>query len=208
MLGNTIANSSEELQNFNTYFLDNNYDAFKIDNAVKSNCLLFTMLYCYHKQDWKNVLPEIPEEAFRNLSYKLQTNYRLNFYHNQVHGADVVQMLYAVIFDLGLKEFSKLSNLDIFATLLSGAAHDVDHPGTNNVLEIKSKSKLALLYNDQSVLENHHAASLFFLLENASNHCDVLQFLTPDQKTKVRKMMIDNILGTDMTKHGLIVKEI
>ena len=54
---------------------------------------------------------------------------------------------------------------DIFFTLISGAAHDMDHPGTNNLYEIKCKSKLAHLYNDQSVLENHHAASFFFLLE-------------------------------------------
>jgi hypothetical protein len=59
-----------------------------------------------------------------------------------------------------------LTYFDIFNTLLSGAAHDMDHPGNNNWLEIKSRSKLATLYNDVSVLENHHAASFFFLVEN------------------------------------------
>jgi hypothetical protein len=48
---------------------------------------------------------------------------------------------------------------------LSSAAHDVDHPGHNNMFEIKTKSKLATLYNDQAVLENHHAATFFFLLD-------------------------------------------
>jgi hypothetical protein len=42
----------------------------------------------------------------------------------------------------------------------------MDHPGTNNMFEIKTQSKLSILYNDQSVLEMHHAASFFFLLEN------------------------------------------
>jgi hypothetical protein len=37
---------------------------------------------------------------------------------------------------------------DIFFSLLSGAAHDMDHPGTNNAFEMKNKSKLAILYND------------------------------------------------------------
>jgi len=32
--------------------------------------------------------------------------------------------------------------------IISAAAHDVDHPGNNNLLEIKTKSKLATLYND------------------------------------------------------------
>ncbi len=48
---------------------------------------------------------------------------------------------------------------------ISAAAHDVDHPGTNNLFESKTRSKLATLYNDQSILENHHAATFFFLLE-------------------------------------------
>jgi hypothetical protein len=59
-------------------------------------------------------------------------------------------------------------------TILSAAAHDMDHPGTNNVYEIKCKSKLAMLYNDISVLENHHAASFFFLLDNKMLDCNVM----------------------------------
>jgi hypothetical protein len=54
----------------------------------------------------------------------------------------------------------------VAALLISAAAHDVDHPGHNNLFEIKTKSKLATLYNDQAVLENHHAATFFFLLED------------------------------------------
>lgn len=110
----------------------------------------------------------------------MQTVYRLNFYHNQVHGADVSQYLYFCIYELGLKELAKLSDLDIFTTIMSGAAHDIDHPGTNNVFEIKTRSKLALLYNDQSVLENHHAASFFFLTDNSANNCDVMQYMAAD----------------------------
>ena len=42
----------------------------------------------------------------------------------------------------------QLSDYDIFMTILSAAAHDMDHPGTNNLFETKCKSKLAILYND------------------------------------------------------------
>jgi hypothetical protein len=55
--------------------------------------------------------------------------------------------------------------LDMAALFIASAAHDVDHPGNNNVFEIKTRSKLGILYNDQSVLENHHTATLFFILE-------------------------------------------
>jgi hypothetical protein len=57
--------------------------------------------------------------------------------------------------------------------IISAAAHDVDHPGNNNLLEIKTKSKLATLYNDQSVLESHHAATFFFLIEDEG--CNIFE---------------------------------
>lgn len=117
-------------------------------------------------------------------------------------------MLYFAIYELGMKDFCKLSDLEIFTTILSGAAHDIDHPGTNNMFETKSRSKLSLLYNDQSVLENHHAASFFFLVDNGSNNCDVLHTFSLEHKQNFRKLIIDNILGTDMTKHGEMMKDI
>lgn len=97
-----------------------------------------------------------------------------------------------------------MTDNDIFFSLLSGAAHDMDHPGTNNAFEIKCKSKLALLYNDTSVLEHHHAASFFFLLDNVNYDCDVMADFTKQERTEGRKMILENILCTDMTKHGAI----
>jgi len=59
---------------------------------------------------------------------------------------------------------------------VAGAAHDVDHPGNNNFLETKRQSKLAILYNDQSVLEMHHAATFFFMVEDSD--CDIFKNMT------------------------------
>jgi len=55
--------------------------------------------------------------------------------------------------------------MDLACLFISAGAHDVDHPGNNNVFESKTRSKLATLYNDIAVLENHHAATFFFLVE-------------------------------------------
>jgi hypothetical protein len=94
-------------------------------------------------------------------------SYRDNYYHSSVHAADVVNHLSYIMYTCGVKEICNLNDRDVFVTLLSGAAHDMDHPGTNNMLEIKTRSKLATLYNDQSVLEHHHAASFYFMIENS-----------------------------------------
>jgi len=78
----------------------------------------------------------------------------------------VVQSVYLYLNMGGALDVCRITTFDIAALILSAAAHDVDHPGHNNLFEIKSKSKLATLYNDQAVLENHHAATFFFLLED------------------------------------------
>ena len=56
---------------------------------------------------------------------------------------------------------SCLSDLEIFAILLSAIIHDYDHSGTTNNYHIQAGSALALLYNDKSVQENHHVAAFF-----------------------------------------------
>jgi len=53
---------------------------------------------------------------------------------------------------------------------MSGAIHDFEHPGVNNIYLINSKNKLAVRYNDASVLENHHVAASFKLLLKPYNN--------------------------------------
>ncbi|KAF7200479.1 transcript variant X4 [Nothobranchius furzeri] len=60
-------------------------------------------------------------------------------------------------------------------------------------------SELALMYNDSSVLENHHLAVGFKLLQE--ENCDIFQNLTKKQRQSLRKMVIDIVLATDMSKH-------
>ena len=52
-------------------------------------------------------------------------------------------------------------------------------------------SELALMYNDESVLENHHLAVAFKLLQNPE--CDIFVNLTRKQKQTLRKMVIDMV---------------
>lgn len=54
-----------------------------------------------------------------------------------------------------------------------------------------SGSELALMYNDESVLENHHLAVAFKLLQNEG--CDIFQNLSKKQRQTLRKMVIDMV---------------
>ena len=100
----------------------------------------------------------------------------------------------------------KATTFDLASLFLSSASHDVDHPGNNNVYETKTHSKLATLYNDQSVLENHHTATFFFMVEDES--CNILEQFNGEEYNRMRKYIIDNILYTDMSKHFGFMNEI
>lgn len=52
-------------------------------------------------------------------------------------------------------------------------------------------SELALMYNDESVLENHHLAVGFKLLQE--DNCDIFQNLTKKQRQSLRRMVIDMV---------------
>lgn len=54
-----------------------------------------------------------------------------------------------------------------------------------------SDSELALMYNDESVLENHHLAVGFKLLHE--DNCDIFQNLTKRQRQSLRKLVIDMV---------------
>lgn len=159
-------------------------------------------MYLNYKLNWLSIIPKFTEINFKNLALGLQQAYRKNPYHNSCHAADVVQNLFFIMHKQDLVETCKMSPLDIFCVLISGAAHDMDHPGTNNLFEIKTRSKLAVLYNDISVLENHHAASFFFMLENEKHDCNILKHMSEEDRNSCRKQILENILCTDMSKHG------
>ena len=48
------------------------------------------------------------------------------------------------------------------------------------------------MYNDESVLENHHLAVAFKLVQNAD--CDIFANLSKKQRQTLRKMVIDMVL--------------
>ena len=52
-------------------------------------------------------------------------------------------------------------------------------------------SELALMYNDESVLENHHLAVAFKLLQEEG--CDIFQNLAHKQRQMLRRMVIDMV---------------
>merc|ERR1712141_680546 len=110
-------------------------------------------------------------------------------YHNHLHAADVTQSTHILLNSPNLD--SVFTPLETFAAIFASSIHDVDHPGVTNQYLVNSSSELALMYNDESVLENHHLAVAFKLLQNKD--LDFLVNLNKKQRQTLRKMVIDMV---------------
>jgi len=86
-----------------------------------------------------------------------------------------------------------------FSLIIAAAGHDVDHPGHNNHFELKTKSILATVYNDKSILENHHCATVFKIASEEES--GIFENLTPEMYKTCREWIVEMILATDMSLH-------
>ncbi|KAK0674278.1 putative camp-specific 3',5'-cyclic phosphodiesterase [Cercophora samala] len=132
-------------------------------------------------------------------------------YHNFCHVVDVLQHIFHTLVRIGAlppyppaagstsrppsnSEFAQCIEPHIALTLLVTAiGHDVGHPGVNNGFLVKTNDPLARLYSDRSVLESYHCAAF----------TDILRKYWPQvyNCSKMRKLVIDSILATDMGVH-------
>ncbi|KAJ3061946.1 hypothetical protein HK102_008929 [Quaeritorhiza haematococci] len=94
----------------------------------------------------------------------------------------------------------KLSSLEKLTLLVACIGHDLDHPGFNNAYQVNANTELAIIYNDNSPLENHHSAVLFTILK--SSETNILANLSDADYSELRRNVIACILATDMAKHG------
>ena len=124
-------------------------------------------------------------------------------FHNLQHAACVTHFCFMLIRATACVE--NLKEHQVFAILLSAVVHDVDHPGNTNLFEINSGSELAIRYNDQSVLENHHCSTAFRLMRKP--HMQVLASMSKNIATEIRKTIIQCVMATDMAVHFELIDE-
>ncbi|KAI1883063.1 hypothetical protein AGOR_G00241390 [Albula goreensis] len=170
-------------------------DIFKIAEYSGNRPLTVAMYVIFQERELLKSF-KIPTDTFITFTMTLEDHYHGDVaYHNSIHAADVVQSTHVLLSTPALE--AVFTDLEILAALFASAIHDVDHPGVSNQFLINTNSELALMYNDSSVLENHHLAVGFKLLQE--ENCDIFQNLSKKQWQSLRKMVIDMVLATDMT---------
>eukprot|EP01012_Entosiphon_sulcatum_P006737 TRINITY_DN1323_c0_g1_i1.p1 TRINITY_DN1323_c0_g1~~TRINITY_DN1323_c0_g1_i1.p1 ORF type:complete len:614 (-),score=134.56 TRINITY_DN1323_c0_g1_i1:87-1928(-) len=177
------------------------YNVWAVQDFTDKGALFHTAYTLFVRYDFLRKF-NIDEEVAINFFSQIEAGYHPNPYHNSMHGADVLHVMHYIISPGGLRETSKLSDQDVLAAIIAGMIHDYDHPGLNNNFHVKVQSYLATLYNDRSILENHHCAEVFELIKLP--RFNILASLPDDQRRDIRETVIDMVLSTDMGMHAKI----
>ena len=180
------------------------FDIFAIDSLTNAKGTLIVSLEIVDRLDIvkseiidHNILKQFLGAIVENYS-------RINaYYHNDLHGADVTQTIYTMLIRGNLKAKMKLDDLSKFAIIIGSFGHDLKHPGQGNMFHINSRSKIAIRYNDKSVLENYHTANIFKLMKD--DNYNIFKNFKPEEYRIMRRRIIEGVLATDMANHQKVL---
>ncbi|KAM9307972.1 dual specificity calcium/calmodulin-dependent 3',5'-cyclic nucleotide phosphodiesterase 1C isoform 2-T2 [Gastrophryne carolinensis] len=180
------------------------FDVFALNDASGDHALKFIFYELLTRYDLINRF-KIPISALVSFVEALEVGYtkHKNPYHNLIHAADVTQTVHYFLFKSGLAHW--LTELEIFAMIFAAAVHDYEHTGTTNNFHIQTRSDSAILYNDRSVLENHHVSAAYRLLQD-DEEMNILYNLSKDDWREFRALVIEMVLATDMSCHFQQIK--
>eukprot|EP00439_Symbiodinium_sp_Y106_P084740 s202_g26.t1 len=142
-------------------------------------------------------IPEKQLMAYPEAVFRGYRSFGKNPFHNAYHGFAVYQMCFHQLSTIDT--FSQLTATQGFGLLVAALCHDIDHPGVTNSYLIRLQDDLALRYNDNSVLENHHASVACTLLRD--ERTAIGSGLAKEEQVVFRKTIIKCILATDMAHH-------
>ncbi|KAE9556273.1 hypothetical protein FO519_000456 [Halicephalobus sp. NKZ332] len=174
------------------------FDVIELERVTEHHALSHLGAKIFERWNVIDTLRCSPDTIARWLTV-IEANYQgSNTYHNATHAADVLQ---ATSFFLNSDNVAQnVQDTHATAALIAATVHDLDHPGRGNAFLMNTRQRLALLYNDHSVLENHHVA-LAFQLTLAQNGINIFARMPREEFAQMRQAIIDMVLATDMSRH-------
>ncbi|XP_068103100.1 dual specificity calcium/calmodulin-dependent 3',5'-cyclic nucleotide phosphodiesterase 1A isoform X2 [Hyperolius riggenbachi] len=179
------------------------FNVFSLNEASGEHALKFMVYELFTRYDLINRF-KIPASCLVSFVEALEVGYSKykNPYHNLVHAADVTQTVHYIMLHTGIMHW--LTELEILAMILAAAVHDYEHTGTTNNFHIQTRSDAAILYNDRSVLENHHVSAAYRIMQE--DDMNILANLSKDDWRDLRSLVIEMVLSTDMSAHFQQIK--
>lgn len=173
-----------------------NFNSFTFDALCCGRSLTELLLHLFDYYDLYNVfnLDMINVLKFSRL---LEFGYHsTNPYHNSIHAADVTQAMHCFMQENKIKKH--MTHLETMCSILAAVCHDLDHPGVNQSFLVATNNPLAHLYNNNSVLENHHWRFALSILRESN----LLDHLSEDIFDDMKKQLENLILATDIARQN------
>jgi hypothetical protein len=182
-----------------------NFNIFDLNKSVgRENILPIIGYYIFNRFGFYNILKY---DKYENWCKKIAEGYiKTNPYHTDLHAADITHTCLIYLKIGKVNKLCKLSKISKCALFLSCICHDYKHPGVNNNYLKETRNKIAIRYNDISILENMHIAQAFKLINNPNNEYNIFFNLDTNIYKQFRKEMISCVLATDMTFHNQYVE--
>lgn len=200
--------SEKDLEAARERIADWDYDPFELsyDELVVMALVMF---------QWTLSLPELESfrldepELVRFLIMMRDAYHHENPYHNFRHAIDVMQATFHFLIRLGClppPPFKRAPNCSMIpplgpavftpaeslVMLIAAIGHDISHPGVTNAFLVSSRSPMAQVFNDKSVLESYHACVLNRVLNI---------FWPATQEPELKRLIVESVLATDMAQH-------
>ena len=173
-----------------------NFNSFTFDALCCGRSLTELLIHLFDYYDLYNVFNlDIIKvlKCFRLLEFGYHST---NPYHNSVHAADVTQAMHCFIQENKIRKH--MTNLEILCSILAAVCHDLDHPGVNQSFLVATNNPLASLYQNNSVLENHHWRFALCIFKEAELFDHFEQHVLDDMKEQLKHL----ILATDIARQN------
>ena len=173
-----------------------NFNAFSLDRLTSGHNLATLCTYLFRDL---GLLQHFRLDALAVWRFfaAVESHYHAtNPYHNGVHAADVTQAMSCFINEPVFSDH--LKPVEKMAAIIAAVGHDLDHPGLNEKFLITTSSHLAGLYNNNSVLENHHWRTCVALMHETG----LASALNATDLHECQQIIQSMVLATDISRQA------
>ncbi|XP_078319355.1 high affinity 3',5'-cyclic-AMP phosphodiesterase 7A-like isoform X3 [Crassostrea virginica] len=171
-----------------------NFDIFNLDILTGGRSLTHVAIHLFKKYNLISAFKLDFIQLMQTFSLIENGYHGSNPYHNSVHAADVTQAMHCYLQEGQLR--NSIPKLEVMTSLLAAMTHDLDHPGVNQAFLIATANHLADLYQNTSVLENHHWRCAVGVLYETG----LFSHLDQDTWNRILGQLRSLILATDITR--------
>ncbi|KAF9269705.1 HD-domain/PDEase-like protein [Marasmius fiardii PR-910] len=206
-----------------------NFEPHKLPDEEVLSCTMILFEALFRIEGLKSLVGVTLDQIYP-LIHHLRRIYRWeNPYHNFEHALDVLQASYTFLrlagmvpsvtillenetsmwstshaFDSG-KLMTCLRPQDLFVIYIAAIGHDVAHPGFTNVFMKNAKAPLSLVFDNKSPLEQMHISLLLRVMRH-HGLAPLLDDPTDCSGQRVRKLLSETVLATDMSVHATFMQ--